>query len=79
VEGSKTDGIWLCPTACARFLLFMYHKAMSSIKMKWFCMSVTGYCVFLARLSMSVFTVSTVYGIFSLRLIVRGNFRNVIL
>lgn len=79
VAGSKTDGIWLCLTVCACFLLFVYHNAMSSIKIKWFCMSVTGCCVFLARLLMSLFTVSTVCGLFSSRLIVRGNFRNVIL
>jgi hypothetical protein len=79
VAGSATDGIWWCLTACACFLLFMYHKAMSSIKIKWVCMSVTGSCVFLARLLVSVFTVSTVCGLLSSRLIVRGNFRNVIL
>ena len=79
VAGSKTDGTWLCLTACACFLLFMCRNAMSSIKIKWFCVSVTGYCAFLARLLMSVFAVSTVCGLFSSRLIVRGNFRNVLL
>ena len=47
---------------------------MSSLKIKWFCVSVSGYCVFLARSLLSVFTVSTVCGLFSSRLIVKRLF-----
>lgn len=79
VAGSKSDRTWFCLTACACIVLFMYYNEMPSIKIKWFCVSVTGYCVFRACSLMSVFTVSTVCGLFLSRLIVIGNFRNVIL